>query len=322
MKYSRVSKIHKQGGFMVLLIMLMLVVGSAVWFKTIHGLRSEAMQIEMQNERINELHHIKEKMLTFAIMQPEIFYTETAGVPDFDNIPGPGYFPCPDTDGDGLPNNGSTYPCGSNVGFVTGMVPIKAEGERFTFIDKPRNAEFYWFSVDSRYVTNNQIASHRYLPLNADSPASANLTLDGRTDIVMVLFYSGDPLSSQNRSLLSQSNYLDQGNANDDPNFFTKDGSPNVFNDYVISITREEWRAAVLSRVSKDVNPEDETPDLCVEINSNDIHWFNRCSFIGASPSFVGNDDNSETSDVRLCDVNASDDNFNGQNWRQFFNCP
>lgn len=308
------------------MIMLMLIVGAAIWFGTLSGLRSESMQIEMRNEHIRELKRIKERMLTFAVMQPEIYYSETSGT-----IPGIGYFPCPDTDGDGMSNSGPTYPCGNNKDkdeyFVTGMVPVKADENRFTFIDKPLNSNRYWYSVDSRFAPNNKIiASHRYLPLNAGSPTNANLTLDGRTDIVMVLIYAGDPLSGQSHAsanIDNIENFLDQGNSDDDENFFTKDGGPDVFNDFVISITREEWRAAVLSRASKDLYPEDEIPDLCTEISSNVAHWFNRCLF-NSTPIFRGNDNETETDIDKTCDFDffSADENTNGQNWREFFNCP
>lgn len=330
----------KQRGFIVLLIMMMLVVGAAVWFGTISGLRAQNMQIQMHNMHIRELHQIKQKMLTFAVMQPEIYYSEISGSPDFDEIPGIGYFPCPDKNGNGLPNDGFDIDgipiagvvnnCGSSDGFVTGIVPIKSSDNRYTFVDNPIDSNLYWFSVDSRFVTSNSISTHRFLPLNSISPANANLTVDGRNDIVMVLFYAGDPLAGQNRSSLSQSNYLDQGNADDDENFFTKDGAPDVFNDYVISITLEEWRAALLSRVGKDVTKDDDgdgiadddnnndlpdrggnnVPDLCESnrVKDNANHWFNRCAFIAGSADFIGD-----------CDLSALEDNFNGQNWHEFF---
>lgn len=323
-----------QSGFIVLLIMLILVLGAAAVFGTISSLREEEMKIEIQNENIRELNRIKDKMLAFAVLQPEIFYTEvSSGVADFSNIPGPGYFPCPDTDGDGLPNDGYDKDgtlitgnlCGSTSTFVTGKIPVKSSDNRFTFIDNPRNANRFWFSVDSRYVTHNQIVSHRYLPLNADSPSIANLTLDGRTDIVMVLFYAGIPLGSQNQTTQNQSDFLDVGNApvGDpllDQSFFTRNGTPDIFNDYVIAITREEWRAAVLSRVSKDTNPNNSVSDLCAAINPTDTHWFNGCSFIDTSPSFIGND--TETDSLLTCTVSAGANNLNGQNWLEFFNCP
>lgn len=328
----------KQEGFMVLLIMLMLVLGAAVWFGTISSLRAQHMQIEMHDEHIRELHQIKQKMLAFAVMQPEVYYTEASGSPNFDQIPGPGYFPCPDTDGDGLPNNGPSSPCGSNDGFVTGIVPIKSSDNRYTFINSPEDSSLYWFSIDSRFVTSNSVSSHRFLPLNLVSPANANLTVDGRDDIVMVLFYAGDPLAGQNRSSVAQNAYLDQGNADNNSAFFTKDGNSYVFNDYVISITLDEWRAAILSRVSKDVTSDDnddgfaddengdglpdreqnKVADLCKSKNvrDNENHWFNRCLF-NSTPSFVGNDTETDIDKTCEIDISSVDENRNGQNWNE-----
>lgn len=311
---------NKQSGFIVLMGMLILVLGAAAWFGTVSSLRSESMSIDTREEHIRELQRIKQRMLTYAVMQPEIFRTDSGStaVRAQENIPGPGYFPCPDTNGDGDSNS----PCGGGgVDFVMGMVPESTSARFFSFIDKPGEARSYWYAVDARYVTQNTDYTYdgsvRRFPLNRNSPATANLTLDGVNDIVMVLFYAGDQIGSQNQSSLSAVNFLELENSDNDADFISVFNDPDRFNDYVIPITRNEWNATVLSRVSKDVmtgvtvgTVGDNVPDLCDLVATNDLHWFNDCLYTGAAPPFA-------------CTLNttSTDQNLMGQGWRSDLGC-
>ena len=146
----RVSKQEKQQGFIILMGMLALVLGAAVWFGTISSVRTESMKIAIENENVNALYRVKDKMLTYAMFQPEIFRTSSSNTTPLSQeaIPGPGYFPCPDTTGDGV----SDSPCaGSGVPFVTGVVPISISSRLFSFIDQPLESAKFWYAVDSRF---------------------------------------------------------------------------------------------------------------------------------------------------------------------------
>ena len=316
---------EKQSGFIILMGMLALVLGAAVWFGTVSSVRSESMRIAIENENVNALYRVKDKMLTYAMFQPEIFRTTSGSTIPLaqEDIPGPGYFPCPDT----INNDGvSDSPCGgSGVTFVTGVVPTSISSRVFSFIDQPLESGNFWYAVDSRFLTQNpdyyyDSAFKRFVPLNTASPATASLTLDGVTDIVMVLIYSGDPLSGQTQTaatLANISDYLELENADGDADFISNFNDPAPvannpkFNDYVIPITRAEWNAAMLSRVSMDADGNN-VPDLCVDPASaaGNLHWFNDC--FSAGTNFL------------TCDLNtlSTDENLYGQGWRTVLGCP
>jgi len=323
--------LKSQQGFVVLLAMLALVLGAAVWFGGVNNIRSESIVIAQQNENTRELQRIKERMLAYAVFQPEIFGTDSGSTVkrSQEEIPGPGYFPCPDTDG----NGNSNAPCGGGgVTFVSGLIPESISSRSFTFIDRHQKIGQYWFAVDARFLTQNSdyyydSTNRRFVPLNRNSPTTASLTLDGRTDIVMVLIYSGAPVKGRSQSspnLANISNFLELDNADGDADFISYYADPNpvgndpLFNDYVISITRTEWNAAMLSRVSKDLmtgtaigSAPDNVPDLCSSVSATDLHWFNDCLYVGNIPPFTCTDNT----------VNGSQ-NLYGQGWRTELGCP
>jgi len=321
----RASKQKKQQGFIILMGMLALVLGAAVWFGTASSIRSESMDIKLQSQDVRDLYRIKDKMLTYALFQPEIFRTDTSSnlnAPE--DIPGPGYFPCPDTNGDG----DSNAPCGGGgAAVIVGMVPESISSRYFTFVHRPLEANRYWYAVDARFVTQNtdftfNSVTKRFVPLNNTSPATASLTLDGTTDIVMVLIYAGDAVGSQNQSVINIANFLDLDNADGDVDFVSHYKNSLItspvpvsgdFNDYVIPITRNEWNAAMLSRTSIDADS-DNVPDLCTSIGSaiTDYSWFNDCIYTGASaPPFTCTQNTTTT-----------DENLFGQGWRTALSCP
>ncbi|WP_321326360.1 hypothetical protein [Thiomicrorhabdus sp.] len=324
----------KQSGFIVLTGLLLLVLGAALWFGTVSNMRSESIKTGMQNEHVLELKRIKERMLAYAVMQPEIFATNSGSTVRRNqvDIPGPGYFPCPDTNGDG----NSNAPCGAGVAFVMGLIPERNSTSNYTFLDSNQDIGKYWYAVDSRFLTQNSDYIYageqkRFVPLNRASPALASLTLDGRADIVMVLMYAGDTLKTQQPSqpsVANVANFLEQDNSNGDASFISvfDDPAPVAnnprFNDYVIPITRTEWNAAVLSRVSQDEmtgttagTAPDNVPDLCNIVTPADLHWFNDCFYTAASP---GN----PLPFACTLDAGAAGDNLYGQGWRSELGCP
>ncbi|GAB6070949.1 hypothetical protein JCM30760_20460 [Thiomicrorhabdus hydrogeniphila] len=326
------SKNTKQSGFIVLMGMLALVVGAGIWFGTLGNLRSNTMKIANNDKHINELHLIKDRMLAYAVMHPEI-YSDAA------SIPGPGYFPCPDVNNDGYPDIGCDQNlAGTNKLFVLGKVPFQmavldaatgtlSDNHNFTFIDSKLNNGNYWYAVDARFVNSSARYATgswaRFSNLNnamssevSDSGGTSvfPFTVDGKDDIVMVLFYSGEPLTGQNRPSASPADYLEQSTVVDGStiDFKSVGANSSVFNDYVITITRSEWEAAVLSRVAEDTNPQDSVPDMCT-ISDTDVSWFNECKYIssGSSPPFSCTYDSST----------GAVDNLQGQGWRALI-CP
>jgi hypothetical protein len=324
---AQVPREPKQSGFIILMGMLMLVVGAAVWFGNVGNMQAEMMEITQENAHSRELQKIKEKMLVYTMFQPEIFGTpsNTTTFQTADKVPGPGYFPCPDSTGDGESN----APCGSGVSVVIGRVPVQISSRRFGFLDQTLGKESYWYAVDTRFLVQNadynnfggteDVKLKRYSPLNTSEPDFSDLTtpppplltLDGVTDIVMVLFYAGEPLSGQNRSSGGLDDYLDKLNNDGDGDFISTHSDTIGFNDNVLAITHAEWSAAVLARVSQDVNPVDNVPDLC-SISATDPHWFNACNNVYKT----GNDG------TQCSWGSGGVDNQVGQGWRELLGCP
>ena len=315
----------QQGGFIVLMGMLMLVVGAAVWFGNIGNMRTEMMVITQENAQSRALQYLKSKMLAYAVFQPELFGTESGSttLQTSDKVPGPGYFPCPDSNGDGVSN----APCGSGVPMVIGRVPVQISSRRFGFLDQVTDKSAYWFAVDSRFLVQNTDYNNagaplafklrRFSPLNTNEPdftdltTSELLTLDDRSGIVMVIFYAGEPLAGQNRNGGGVSDYLDKSNNDGDRRFISNHSDTTGFNDNVIAITYDEWRAAILARVSQDRDPVDNIPDLC-SISETEPHWFNACY-----------NDYKTGDDGTQCAWGGSEaDNQVGQGWRGVLGCP
>lgn len=336
----------KQSGFIVLMGMLMLVLGASVWFGTLGTLKSDEMKIVRDQQYKEELRLIKQRMLNYAVLQPELFSAMT-------DEPGPGYFPCPDLNGDGVVQNvsglnetscGTHDPSSVDQLVVYGMVPYKFTNRNFVLIDSDLDNRVYWYAVDARFVNNSQVftssANNRFSGLNVSLPTevaqnvtagnSAPIFLDGEDQIVMVLFYAGEALADKNQTRPSSNitDYLEQPSIveGDAVAFNSIGANPDTFNDYVIAITRGEWEAAVLARVSQD-NNSDGVPDLCDEdldgsgsfttLDTEVNHWFNNC----VAQSLAGSGILDPTQVGCVEDTSAPNDILNGQNWRSII-CP
>ncbi len=398
-----VLKESKQSGFVILMALLVLVLGAAAWYGSIGSTKSESMKSDVQADYVANLQHVKERMLAYAVLNPEIF---DEGIGDTSN-PGLGYFPCPDVTGDGISDTGLDCSAGGANFYTIGWVPQKIIDRNFSFLSSSQAAhnKRYWFAVDNRFLVDGRRfrygASNRFAPLNINTPslvdvslltpatdpddpsycnqtpASNNapgcappLTLDGEGDIVMVLFYSGD--GAHFRSLSRDASYLTHAHSQityhlEQPvfeqrqirlgrrvlrmtvgpgEFISKGNGVDPFNDYVIAITREEWNAAMLSRVAKDVDRDldgnglldaeedidgdgfpdgnpvpDGVPDLCVLVDADvsvkeKNSWFNDCRYSGGIPPYPCTD--VATLPPTLFPV----ENIEGQGWRTALGCP
>lgn len=310
----------KQSGFIILMGMLLLVLGAAAWFGFYGNIKSTSMQLKQDDLNIVKLKQIKERMLTYAVLHPELYF-DAANPAD---TPGMGYFPCPDTDGDGDAEGiCGRDALGNDQLFVFGRVPLQITGVRFNFINTRDNNELFWFAYDARMVNNSQVfaslPNNRFAELNNRLPNVVTdtagidvppLTLDGRDDIVMVLFYAGDnnleDIPAQNRPSYDINDYLEQGNVNSNGNtynFVSSGANPEAFNDYVIAITRNEWERALLKRLTLDLD-EDGFLDICLPATAppppaappvtTPPSWMQACTFndTGANaPPFTCNAD-------------------------------
>lgn len=358
---------NRQSGFMLLMSLLVIVLGASAWFGFVGAAKMDEMKTDDQSEHIKKLHEIKERMLAYAVLTPEI-YENTSNTSN----PGPGYFPCPDITGDGESDPGNQCTRINHL-YVLGWVPQRIIDRNFYFLstNQPVESKRYWYAVDTRFMISGQRYRYgsspgRYAPLNINMPSLVNfkrgpicdenldplllasdcvppLTLDGKGDIVMIIFYAGEPINPFRRfdwqamNLVSQ--YLEQPSLGVVPSFYvghlgttgeavSKGSGDEFFNDVMVTITREEWNAAMLNRVAKDVLDKnglptpDGVPDLCyisdsnVEVNDKNS-WFEECRVLGST--FY------PCTDINTL-ITASTPNpvanIEGQGWRQALGCP
>lgn len=268
--------IHQSG--YALLVFILLLIGS-VSFPLISYVKAlnDSNKNGVATAKIADLTQVKKNLLTYAALVPELNSTDSSNVPYADDrVPGPGYLPCPDTDGDGASN----APCGAGVNWVVGRVPVRITSRNYSFINNVKGAheELIWYAVDARYVIQNSDYNNppiqRYAPLNPGNPGASNhvLTLNGENDFVAILFYANAPLVGQSRTSNSISDYLEGENADGDADFVSQASTSN-FNDLVIGIRHSEW----VSEMRKRVQPQ--VASLCNPLNLDPDapHWFNSC---------------------------------------------
>ena len=103
-------------------------------------------------------------------------------------------------------------------------------------------------------------------------------------------------------------------NADGDVDFISNLANSNQFNDYVIGISRNEWRFAMLNRVGVDNIAPSQQPDLCVDVDiltNGKAPWFEACE-----------NDSTNAADCPADTVATPfTDNPAGQNWRIALGC-
>lgn len=269
-------KVHVQKGFALLLTAVVLVVIASLWLSTQHEYLFSVFKNEQLEENMDELEAVKTKLLQFAVLQPEIYKTDTSGdMQDATQIPSPGYFPCPDLDGDGV-LLGTETSCGnpwisgtggtgyvpdptSAVGLGTcngssicvGFVPSAITTRNFYFGEAGK----FYYVLDERfsnqnpnYVNNNL---KRYAPLYPDNlvgdPATASNSLDPFEPILSLNGVGGyialiiDPGTD---GLDSENNGADY--------IFSSSGTSlqnSEQTDRIVGITYNEWMSLVVHRV-------------------------------------------------------------------------
>lgn len=151
----------------------------------------------------------------------------------------PGILPCPeDVTLIGTLNEGSAKSSCSNTLPSIGRLPWKTIGMGDL---RDGNGDKLWYAISSGF---------RGAPINLNS--LGKLTLDGQSNEVLAIIFSpGVPLKNQNRlpeNQTNQSHYLDLANSGG-TNFFVSKGSPVLFNDKLIPVTRNELFRVVNMRV-------------------------------------------------------------------------
>jgi hypothetical protein len=217
------ASVCREAGAALLAFMLVVVVGAS--FILVSSLNANVRQYVRKEASTRALSEAKAALIGYAINYPETHPGE-----------GPGYLPCPD-----ISNNGSAGgSCSLAGGTTIGRLPWKTL-ETTELRDEV--GERLWYAVSDNYKNNP-----KNLPrLNSEAPG--NFTVDGRSDIVAVIFAPGPPVASQDRAAapLDVTNYLEDDNANGDTYFVSR--GPGEFNDQLVLITRAELMGIVEQRV-------------------------------------------------------------------------
>lgn len=159
---------------------------------------------------------------------------------------GPGYLPCPDTNGNGSPNT----PCGQRS---LGRIPWRRLG-----LHEPRDGagELLWYALADNFRANG----HKHRPMNHET--AAELELDGATGFAALILAPGAPLGEQARGAADRfdpAQYLEGGNETrlDAAYFSRAPGSPldaaTRFNDRILAISRDELMRAAGGRALAEV---------------------------------------------------------------------
>jgi len=242
-------ELQRQQGVVLLLLLLVLVVSASTLALSTANSRQTLAQLD-QSETFLQLEQAKAALLAYAATTNTLY----------DNLRGPAFLPCPDTDNDGVADSS----CESNNALL-GRLPeyIVVDGaadERFYFNSyfAPTDRQF-WYAVGPRYTYSSTTSNRR--SRNRTSSTSANATpyrlfLDGQSEYIAVLLAPGRELEGQNRATAPTTfgNYLEGGNGSSNYNYFSHaDGDPEVFNDIVIGITLDELMIYVGMAVSREV---------------------------------------------------------------------
>jgi len=299
---------HKQNGFVIMLFIVVVVIIASLWLSTKHQSLISIFKNEQIEQDLSELKLVKARLLEFAVLQPEIYMTDSSSgdMEGSDKIPPPGYFPCPDLNGDGSLNSTEAN-CGNPLisgvagsGYVpdptsavglgscngtemcSGFVPANISTRNVFFAEAGR----YFYFLDERFSAQNTNYNNvggtgpkRYAPLYPDNlvgdPASASnsldpfdpiLSLNGVGGYVALIIDAGD-------------DGLDAANKDGDANFVS--GTPDITDsdtaDQIIGITYNEWIALVAHRVCVErrrlqgIDPSGDYTD----IDSTMQHWYN-----------------------------------------------
>ena len=227
-----------ESGAALLAFMLILIVGTS--YLLINKLNANLLTVYGEERTRIALYQAKQALIGYAVSFPEI-----DALSGTDEIDGPGYLPCPD-----ISKNGVAGTSCSDAGNTTiGRLPYKTlELEEL----RDASGQQLWYAISENFRNNPKL-----VPLNSESPASAQLSLDSVNDIVAVIIAPGDVVGNQSRNpsetIIANEiqQYLEDDNNDFDTAFVTTAGTD--FNDVVTFITREELMTAVEKRVLGEV---------------------------------------------------------------------
>jgi hypothetical protein len=290
----------RQQGFVLMLMVVGVVIVASLWLSTKHQGLISLFKDEQIEQDLVELKKVKQRLLAFAVLQPEIYLTDTGGVmQDNTQVPAPGYFPCPDLDGSGsldatetscgnpfisgtpgtgfVPDPNSAVGLGSCTGggsVCSGFVPERISTRNLYFAPAGR----YYYVLDERftfqnpnYVNNGLL---RYAPLNmtgfdpadADAQNDPVLSLNGEGGYIALIIDAGtDGLASVNND--GDAHFVSQVDFMSDADTADK----------IVGIRYNEWAVLVAHRVCAERGRflgTDGSGDYA-DVGENTRHWYN-----------------------------------------------
>src|SRR3972149_987667 len=186
----------RQSGAALLALVFVVVVTST--YVLVLRLNAATRPYMREQHSLARLQDAKQALLAYAVVYPELPGTT-------DLTAGPGHLPCPDTDNNGNPDP----PCGSApTSVVTGRMP----GGKYLGISdyQDNSGERLWYALSGNFRNNPKLQ-----PMNSDTPGQ--LSVDGVTDVVAVIFAPGSPTETQTgRPSSAINDYLEGENADGD----------------------------------------------------------------------------------------------------------
>lgn len=266
-------KAHQKGVIFLALVLILFVTGSTMMLGALNNRQSASLAQDAELHIQLEL--AKENLLAY-LANSNRFFADARG---------PGFFPCPDTNADGVaetscnPTNTSTTVCGTTANRPRpqlGRLPrYVEEGDyRVELNDYYRAAwesqnpdpdRQFWYVVAPRYVyytsatatnirrSRTRTSTSETVTAPSPPPACTRLFLDDEGGYVAFIIAPGEELETQNRAGNSSlySNYLDGQNGANNYYYYTNyESNPALFNDQIIGITLEEYVKAVGMRVA------------------------------------------------------------------------
>ncbi|MFT4815750.1 MAG: hypothetical protein ACI80L_001877 [Pseudohongiellaceae bacterium] len=218
---------RQQGVILLAFFAILFIAGAGVLISLLDG--NSVTQRRSNNTSI-AMREAKESLIAYATLYAKYY----GGA-----ISGPGYLPCPDSNGDGIEN----APCVANsLGRLPQSITLP-NGNFFPLSNYNASIdEQFWYGVADNF---------RRSPLGVlNSSTISGTTLDGQSGIVAVLIAPGPPNSLQSRPSNTSNRYLEDSNTTA-PSFVSNTTvNPELFNDRVLTITVDEIMGPITRQVA------------------------------------------------------------------------
>jgi len=226
-----------QTGAVLLAITLLIIIASSYYLA--RKLNTNLAKTQHSQETGIALNAARNALIGYAVTYPDNVNADE----------GPGYLLCPDITNDG----NAAIDCSNGGNTTIGRFPyMTLETEEL----RDGSGEKLWYALSENFRDDRDDGDGdiKTVPLNSESPSSAELSINGTADIVAIIFAPGEPFDNQDRvaAINDVTNYLEDDNSDLDISFVTTANGD--FNDRLVVITRQELMQAVEKRVHGEVS--------------------------------------------------------------------